>query len=53
MLLLVSDALQAFDLSRVTASPAMVDMAKLTWINGQVHTRARARASKHAQSTRR
>ncbi|KAJ1473166.1 hypothetical protein T484DRAFT_1637357 [Baffinella frigidus] len=31
--------IQAFDLTRVTASPAMFDMTKLRWINGQ-HLRA-------------
>jgi len=33
------ELIEAFDLSRVTASPAMFDDAKLRWINGQ-HLRA-------------
>jgi glutamyl-tRNA synthetase len=33
------DLIKAFDLSRVTASPAMFDDAKLRWLNGQ-HLRA-------------
>lgn len=33
------ELIQAFDLSRVTPSPAMFDMSKLKWINGQ-HLRA-------------
>ena len=33
------ELIEAFDLSRVTASPAMFDDAKLRWLNGQ-HLRA-------------
>ena len=29
------ELIEAFDLSRVTASPAMFDDAKLRWLNGQ------------------
>lgn len=33
------ELINSFDLSRVTPSPAMFDMTKLKWINGQ-HLRA-------------
>jgi hypothetical protein len=37
--LLMVFGMQAFDLSRVTPSPAMFDLTKLKWLNGQ-HLRA-------------